>query len=146
MQNNKILSQAHLSRVTGSDRKDIRRWLADAGLTLSSSEADCLACIEAHQRKPLPQAALDGNAALPWRLASVRQDVIRMRRENAAAEKVMRETWVSSERHDKVMTGFCNLLSTVPAKAKATLGLTDFQTLGLQKIFDDLFRDYPIKK
>ena len=123
MKTQKKITYSSLSLTTGSDRKDIRRWLADDNLTLDSPAKQCIACILAHKREPSSQHPTDPKTGLTWAQSLKMEQARAAKRENDAKEREMDNAWMKSEWVIRKFTLLCDRLELVPGRAK-NMGLS----------------------
>jgi hypothetical protein len=142
MKKTEPLTIAALSRLTGSQRKDISRWLDDAGLTLADGKKRCLACIRDHQDKSVLKIIVDPKSGLTYRQSLNREQAVKLRRDNDATEARMNRDWITASRHSQVINSLCDRLASVPDTIKEKLALTDEQHESLRKVFEDIFAEF----
>lgn len=139
-----------LFEETGAESRYIKKWLLDAGLRLPDGSPDCsdrekcLEIIRGHQRKTAESEEFNGDKStgLSWGQAKLREDTIRLRIDNADAEKRQSKEWMPSAEHLDVIKALCTKLDQAPAKMKSQLGLTEEQRVGAQKIIDDIRMEF----
>jgi hypothetical protein len=125
------ISIRSLAEKTGADRASIAKWIH--GIT---DPKEALATVREHQ-KTAKAGARDPKTGLTWFQAKLREDALRMRRENAQAAGIEAETWMATADHHKIIAVIIGRLDQIPNKAHSELGITPEQTIALQRMIDE---------
>jgi hypothetical protein len=134
------ISLRSLAGDIGVDWSSLSKWCDKDCVDIKDADA-VRACALAHKSKPR-EARVDPKTGLPWAQAKAREETLSKRAERKIKEKEQSDAWVTSDKHFQVLTGFCARLEQIPGKAKSSLGLSEEQRVGLQKIIDDMRADY----
>ena len=146
------ISIKFLSEETGSTRENIKQWLMEVGhdphALVMEKHDEYVSLIKAHKKNKVaigqgksdakPHFDKDG---LSWAESLKRQETLRLQRENRIADKLLAEEWLSANAHHQILASLCGKLETIPDKAKAQMGLTETQTVALQKLIDEARSD-----
>lgn len=139
-----------LVEQSGSDQRSIKKWLKLDSIVplrkerLGQHDSDiydrkqAFECIARHQRaKSGKGAEVDPETNLTWFQAKLREDVIKLRRENETEQGLADSTLMKTETHHLILRIMANALEQLPGKAKSELGLTAPQTTRLRKMLDE---------
>lgn len=133
-----------LSKKTGAARHEIRKWISDAGCGYED-EAKCVEVIHSHQtrtRKQPDDRDIDPESGLSWYKANLKEQALERRQRNAEKALELSKDWVKTEYVLNLVRGLCNKLDQIPLKAKSQFSLSDLQKQGVQKMIDDVRKEY----
>jgi hypothetical protein len=122
-----------LAERTGSDRRSIKRWLAEDGIDASDPRA--IDVITKHQKQSNDN--IDPETGLTWFQAKVREDAIKVRRENEIAERLESETYMETEQVEKLVLMFLGKLELVHVKLESEFSLDPKIVKRLVELIDE---------
>lgn len=112
-----------LSEEFGSDRRTVKKWLAQEGIVAGKdgySAEQARACIRRFKERleaREPDIEGSGDAA-----EKIRQEVIKLKRENRIQERLEAETYVEREEVEKLILMAVSKLENIPSKIESEFG------------------------
>jgi len=139
------VSLVGLYEETGCDRKNIRKWLSDAGLEPDETKGTAklydhdkaIEIISQHKKSEKSDCSVDPETGLSWFQADLMEKTLARRRERTIQEKKDRLELISASFYQDTLRLVMNRLEQIPSKAKSEYGLSDAQMVGIRRLIDE---------
>lgn len=134
---------------TGVSRQSLSKWLLQDGIAPVSYKGKSglydpekvNECVAKHRNGSANGESdpekIDPKTGLSWFQAKLREDTIRLRRENEEEEALKSERWMSTDKHHEILRILCTKIEQLPGKMKSELGLTAQQSERARQMLDE---------
>ena len=78
---------------------------------------------------------------MPWAAVKTREEARKLQRENAIAEKLLAEEWISAEALHGITSNYFSKIEQVPSKFRAETGISDANMKKLLAMLDQARQD-----